>query len=348
MLRTSSIPPLPSLPRAQGHAHGDAGGTADNINVRAAYIHVLGDLLQSIGVMIAAIIIWVVPSAHIADPICTFVFAIMVLYTTVGVVRDALRSLLNSVPDGIDLGSLVRDFQAIEGVSNVHDLHVWSFGSAGDASTVSLTVHLAADEPASVLTRARAVALAHGVAHPTIQVEQCGSRDIAECGAARGGCDLDVYGANSAPLTSLWQDVVSAVLGRSPAAPPADGMLPLLRVRGPAHDAEHHTSSGGRHAITPRRVAAGACDGHGHAHGDSHASDHGHVHGGAAGGGGGHGHAHGSGAAGGRHGHAHGAVTPVEPALPSADGAALAAMMGIPASPSVAGRSSPGRSPRAS
>jgi hypothetical protein len=255
-------------------------------------------------------------------------------------VRDALRSLLNSVPDGIDLGSLVRDFQAIEGVSNVHDLHVWSFGSAGDANTVSLTVHLAADEPATVLALARAVALKHGVAHPTIQVEQCGSRDIAECGAARGGCDLDVYGATAAPMTSLWQDVVSAVLGRSAAAAPADGMLPLLRVRGPALDAEHLSRAGSRHAITPRREAQDH-GGHGHAHGGGSCAG-GHA---KALGGGGHGHAHGGddhGHSHGGHGHAHGAVAVAvdEPALPTADGAALAAMMGM--SPP----RSPGRSPR--
>jgi zinc transporter 2 len=66
-----------------GHSHGKGGG--ENVNIRSAYIHVLGDAAQSVGVMIAAALIWYEPAWRIADPICTFVFSIIVLYTTVQV-----------------------------------------------------------------------------------------------------------------------------------------------------------------------------------------------------------------------------------------------------------------------
>lgn len=58
------------------------------MNVRAAFVHILGDLLQSIGVIIAAIIIYIYPEHTIVDPICTFIFSILVMFTTVPIVKD--------------------------------------------------------------------------------------------------------------------------------------------------------------------------------------------------------------------------------------------------------------------
>lgn len=174
-----------------GHGHGAAAASCDdaaaapkketNIAVRSAFIHVLGDLLQSVATMIAAIIIWY-GNAHgkdwsIADPICTFVFSVLVVFTTVNVVKSALAQLLNSVPSHMSLATIARELVAIPGVANVHDLHVWGFGQ----NRVALTVHLIADEPAAALVAAQRVAAKHGIAHSTIQTEQCGSRDLANC-----------------------------------------------------------------------------------------------------------------------------------------------------------------------
>lgn len=69
-----------------GHGHGHP----ENINVRAAFIHVLGDVLQSIGVFCAAIIIYFKPTWQLADPICTFIFSIIVLWTTITIMKDAI------------------------------------------------------------------------------------------------------------------------------------------------------------------------------------------------------------------------------------------------------------------
>lgn len=81
---------------AHGHSHGGSSGGGgghahtENINVRAAFIHVLGDVLQSIGVFCAAIIIYFKPTWQLADPICTFIFSIIVLYTTITILKDAI------------------------------------------------------------------------------------------------------------------------------------------------------------------------------------------------------------------------------------------------------------------
>lgn len=78
-----------------GHSHGGGGAPAghshsENMNVRAAFIHVLGDVLQSIGVFCAAIIIYFNPTWQLADPICTFIFSIIVLWTTITILKDAI------------------------------------------------------------------------------------------------------------------------------------------------------------------------------------------------------------------------------------------------------------------
>lgn len=79
---------------SHGHSHGGSGGGghghSENINVRAAFVHVLGDVLQSIGVFCAAIIIYFQPTWQLADPICTFIFSIIVLWTTITILKDAI------------------------------------------------------------------------------------------------------------------------------------------------------------------------------------------------------------------------------------------------------------------
>lgn len=88
---------------SHSHSHGAGGGGhagehehTENINVRAAFIHVLGDVLQSVGVFIAALLIYFIPSWQLADPICTFVFSIVVLATTITILKDTLLVRLSA------------------------------------------------------------------------------------------------------------------------------------------------------------------------------------------------------------------------------------------------------------
>lgn len=172
----------------------------ENINVRAAFIHVLGDGLQSVGVMIAAALIWYEPSWYIADPICTLVFAVIVLFTTVRLVRQSVAVLMEGTPANIAVEDVDSALLDIPGVKEVHDLHIWSL-SVGKPS---LSVHLLAKDEAS---RKGALAAAttmladkFGILHTTIQVEvpedriPCATEDTyihvssekAEAGAGEG------------------------------------------------------------------------------------------------------------------------------------------------------------------
>jgi zinc transporter 2 len=103
-----------------GHAHGgghDSGSSSHaNLNVTAAFIHVLGDALQSVGVMIAAGLIWYDPSWRIADPITTFIFSILVLFTTARLIKQSVSVLMEGVPEGIDPDAVEAALGRLPGV----------------------------------------------------------------------------------------------------------------------------------------------------------------------------------------------------------------------------------------
>jgi zinc transporter 2 len=199
-----------------GHSHSHGGhshGSHENLNVSAAFIHVVGDLVQSIGVMIAAAVIWAQPALTIVDPICTFVFSILVLFTTYGVMRAALTSALGSAPAHVSLPALARDLQALPGVRALYGLHVWEYGGAGDKGRVALEAHLVVDSGgamAGALAGALGVCGAHGITHPTVQVEPAGARGGVSDAA---GASLEVYEEGRAPADTLVADLVAAVTG---------------------------------------------------------------------------------------------------------------------------------------
>ncbi|XP_066450448.1 probable proton-coupled zinc antiporter SLC30A3 [Eleutherodactylus coqui] len=117
-------------------------GHHGNTSVRAAFIHVIGDLLQSIGVMVAAIIIYFKPQYKIADPICTFLFSIFVLGTTATILRDVFWVLMEGRPRSIAYGTVKEVLMSVQGVRSVHSLRLWALTLSQNV----VSVHLAIDE----------------------------------------------------------------------------------------------------------------------------------------------------------------------------------------------------------
>lgn len=154
----------------------------ENINVRAAFIHVLGDLIQSVGVCIAGGIIWYNPEWRIADPIATFVFSILVMATTYQLMVDSVNVLMEGTPEGLDIDKLTADLKKLDGVFDVHDLHVWSMS----VGKLALSVHLIYKSDLSVKNAAsrtskdthsllascqRMLRSKYAISHTTIQIE---------------------------------------------------------------------------------------------------------------------------------------------------------------------------------
>jgi zinc transporter 2 len=121
---------------AHVHHHAHSHG---NLNVRAAFIHVIGDLLQSLGVLVASAIIYFYPHLGYIDPICTFLFSILVVITTFSIIKDVLNVLMEGIPKGIDLLEVQRLLFEIPGVIKVHNLRIWSLS----LDKIALSTHLA-------------------------------------------------------------------------------------------------------------------------------------------------------------------------------------------------------------
>ncbi|CAN0854436.1 Metal tolerance protein B [Linum grandiflorum] len=114
-----------------------------NINVQGAYLHVIADLIQSVGVMIAGAVIWAKPQWLVVDLICTLVFSTFVLFTTLPMLTDIYNILMERTPRDINLVKLENDLISIAGVREIHDLHVWSI----TVGKRVLSCHVIADEP---------------------------------------------------------------------------------------------------------------------------------------------------------------------------------------------------------
>ncbi|XP_049880044.1 zinc transporter 2-like isoform X2 [Pectinophora gossypiella] len=154
-----------------------------NINLRAALIHVIGDLIQSCGVLLASVIIKFYPSAQFIDPVCTFVFSVLVLLTSARVVRDALNMLMQAVPPGFRYRELVSALAAIPGVRHVHSVHVWALST----HHVEMTAHVVVDEltdTEQVLRACQQLARRDfSLSAATVQVER--APPVAACRACR-------------------------------------------------------------------------------------------------------------------------------------------------------------------
>ncbi len=145
-------------------------GSKESLNVEGAYLEVLADTIGSVGVIIAAVLLEVFGWAWI-DPVIGAGIGLWILPRTWRLGRRAVRILLQAAPDDLDLDSLCADLEAIDGVVDVHDLHVWTLTSDMDAASAHLMTTTDTDAH-GVLDRAREVlADTYRITHGTFQVE---------------------------------------------------------------------------------------------------------------------------------------------------------------------------------
>ncbi|QCD88389.1 solute carrier family 30 [Vigna unguiculata] len=97
-----------------------------SVNGKGAYLHVMADMIQSVGVMIAGAIIWAKPKWFIVDLVCTLIFSVLSLSATLPMLRNLYGILMESTPREIDISKLESGIRNIKGVQDVHDLHIWA------------------------------------------------------------------------------------------------------------------------------------------------------------------------------------------------------------------------------
>jgi cobalt-zinc-cadmium efflux system protein len=149
-------------------------GASESINVRGAYVEVVGDLLGSAGVIVAAVVI-AFTSWSYADPIVAVVVALMILPRTFALGRSAVRILVQAAPEHLDV-AVVRDrLAAVPGVCDVHDLHVWTLTSGMDVASAHLSLDPAAELGTVLATARDALHADFSIDHATLQVEPAGA-----------------------------------------------------------------------------------------------------------------------------------------------------------------------------
>ena len=160
------------------HTEDENENKNSNVNLRASFIHILGDALQNIGVFIAGIIIYFLPRYSIADPICTYIFSIIVGFTTINILKDCIFVLMEGSPVDIDIEELESDLREIKGVKEIHDLHVWSLS----IGKTSLSCHICCDNPQKTLKKAKKmIQKKYKIDHITIQVEENNNMNQLSC-----------------------------------------------------------------------------------------------------------------------------------------------------------------------
>lgn len=147
-----------------------------SLNVRGAYLHIMGDLLASVGTIIAALVIHFTGWLR-ADPIASVLTTALIVRGAWSLVKESVDVLLESTPAHISLGEVRQVLQGIPGVESVHDLHVWTVTSG----VVALSAHAIVREPERqqrVLEQAYDLMRPLGIHHVTMQIEQ---REIEDC-----------------------------------------------------------------------------------------------------------------------------------------------------------------------
>ncbi len=160
------------------------GGSKDNVNMRGAFLHMLTDALTSLAVAFVGVVLIFRPWYWL-DPVASWIIVIMIFYSGWGILKETVLILMNATPPGIDLETIQKEIEAIDGVRCVHHLHVWSTSP----ESISLAAHVVVPDQMmsrvdELAVRVRALlADCFGIDHPVLQfeTESCGESGILCC-----------------------------------------------------------------------------------------------------------------------------------------------------------------------
>jgi len=169
---------------AHTHDHAEQKKGERNLNVHSAYLHVLGDLISSVGVIVAALLIRLTGARWI-DPFISILIGVIILVGAYRVLRRSLHILNEGVPDGLSMREIHHSITSLPEIEAVHDLHVWNLG----AEQVALSAHIilqpgGLSQQALVMETVKSVlSTRFGIGHTTLQFEET------HCGEGHGGCN---------------------------------------------------------------------------------------------------------------------------------------------------------------
>ena len=169
--------------------------SSGDVNIRSVFLHMLGDTLSTAAVIAGGAAILFTGMTWI-DPVLSILIAAMILWSSAGIVRETLNILLEGTPRNLQLGEVRVAMEAVEGVLNVHDLHIWSLGSQSRALASHITIaEMPMSECSSILAAINcALRDRFHIHHTTIQFETTGCETTHGCSAPP---ELEAVGAHS-------------------------------------------------------------------------------------------------------------------------------------------------------
>jgi cobalt-zinc-cadmium efflux system protein len=165
-----------------------------DVNIRSVFLHMLGDTLSTAAVIVGGLAILFTGMMWI-DPILSLIIAGMIVWSSIGIIRETLNILLEGTPRNLQLGAVRDAMQSVAGVLNVHDLHVWSLGSNSHALASHVTIaEMPMSECGDILTCINnALRDRFHITHTTIQFEITGCETTHGCSAPP---ELEAVGAH--------------------------------------------------------------------------------------------------------------------------------------------------------
>jgi cobalt-zinc-cadmium efflux system protein len=147
-------------------------GAKDDLNIRSAYLHMLGDAISAFGVVIAGVLV-AATHTRMADPIVSLLIAVLILYSSYGVLIESATVLLEGTPAGLDMTAVIGAIKSVGGVLDVHDLHVWMVGPGVVACSCHIVVNEQSVREGQQVLRAVVHDIEHRfhITHTTVQVE---------------------------------------------------------------------------------------------------------------------------------------------------------------------------------
>ncbi|HKB67279.1 MAG TPA: cation diffusion facilitator family transporter [Pyrinomonadaceae bacterium] len=154
------------------------GAARRDLNVRTAYLHMLGDAVSAAGVVAAGVVV-AFTGTSIADPLVSLLIGLLILWSSWSILKESVNVLLEAIPEGLNMEAVERAISGVAGVVAVHDLHVWTVGSGIIACSCHITVEEQSVRSGQNVLRAVAEELEHdfGITHTTIQVEAEGCEE---------------------------------------------------------------------------------------------------------------------------------------------------------------------------
>jgi cobalt-zinc-cadmium efflux system protein len=152
-----------------------------NINIKSAFLHVAGDALSSVGVVVAAVVMFFT-GWYIIDPIVSIVIGLIITFGTLRMLREVVHILMEGAPSRIKLEEVVRTLKAVPGVVDVHDAHIWSVTSyVHYLSSHVVVTRNGYEDSGKVLNELKEkIRERHGIKHTTIQLETAGYEEVGE------------------------------------------------------------------------------------------------------------------------------------------------------------------------